>query len=50
MIDRLYPDSTAIRNELGWEPKWSLRDGLESTYAWYESYLGSSRAGNVMDS
>ena len=28
-------DSTAIREELGWAPKWGLDDGLRETWAWY---------------
>ena len=27
-IDRQYLDSTAIREELGWEPRWELERGL----------------------
>ncbi len=38
-IDRIYLDSSAIREELGWDPEWSLDDGLRKTYAWYERYL-----------
>jgi CDP-glucose 4,6-dehydratase len=34
-IDRQYLDSTAIRTELGWEPRWSLDDGLAATWRWY---------------
>jgi CDP-glucose 4,6-dehydratase len=33
--DRRFLDSTAIRDELGWEPRWSLDDGLAATYRWY---------------
>jgi CDP-glucose 4,6-dehydratase len=36
-IDRQYLDSTRIRQELGWEPRYSLEDGLRETYAWYEA-------------
>lgn len=38
-IDRQYLDSTLIRERLGWEPQWSLRDGLAETYGWYERNL-----------
>lgn len=38
-VDRQYLDSTAIRDQLGWEPRWSLDEGLRTTYAWYESAL-----------
>jgi CDP-glucose 4,6-dehydratase len=39
-IDRQYLDSTAIRTELGWEPKWDLDRGLRAAWAWYERTLG----------
>ena len=38
-VDRHYLDSAAIRGELGWEPRWSLDDGLLATYRWYASAL-----------
>ncbi|HEY1594020.1 MAG TPA: GDP-mannose 4,6-dehydratase [Thermoleophilaceae bacterium] len=38
-IDRQWLDSTAIRTELGWEPKWELDDGLRETHAWYLQHL-----------
>ena len=34
-IDRQYLDSTAIREELGWEPQWDLERGLAATWEWY---------------
>jgi CDP-glucose 4,6-dehydratase len=40
-IDRQYLDSTAIREELGWQPSWDLDRGLAETYAWYERALAS---------
>ena len=39
-IDRQYLDSTAIRTELGWEPKWDLDSGLRAAWEWYERTLG----------
>jgi CDP-glucose 4,6-dehydratase len=39
-IDRQFLDSTRIREELGWEPRWELDDGLRETWAWYERHLG----------
>jgi CDP-glucose 4,6-dehydratase len=39
-IDRQYLDSTAIRTELGWEPKWDLDRGLRAAWEWYERTLG----------
>jgi CDP-glucose 4,6-dehydratase len=38
-IDRQYLDSRAIREELGWAPRWSVDAGLQATYEWYESVL-----------
>jgi CDP-glucose 4,6-dehydratase len=35
-IDRQYLDSTAIREQLGWEPRWDLEKGLTATWEWYE--------------
>ena len=34
-IDRQFLDSSAIRDELGWRPKWTLDDGLAATWRWY---------------
>jgi CDP-glucose 4,6-dehydratase len=42
-IDRQYLDPTAIREELGWEPKWDFDSGLRTTWSWYERALGSAR-------
>ena len=39
-IDRQYLDPTAIRTELGWEPKWDLDRGLRAAWEWYERQLG----------
>jgi CDP-glucose 4,6-dehydratase len=39
-IDRQYIDPTAIREELGWEPKWELDRGLRAAWDWYERTLG----------
>ena len=38
-IDRQVLDSTAIRRELGWEPKFDLEHGLRETWEWYRSRL-----------
>jgi CDP-glucose 4,6-dehydratase len=39
-IDRQFLDSSRIRSELGWEPRWELDDGLRETWSWYEQNLG----------
>jgi CDP-glucose 4,6-dehydratase len=33
--DRRYLDSGAISDELGWQPVWTLADGLARTWEWY---------------
>jgi CDP-glucose 4,6-dehydratase len=40
-IDRQFLDSTAIRQELGWEPRWELERGLRATWEWYERRLAA---------
>ena len=35
-IDRQYLDSTAIKEQLGWQPQWELERGLSATWEWYE--------------
>lgn len=40
-IDRQYLDSTFVHERLGWEPTWSLKDGLAATYAWYEDAVAT---------
>jgi len=40
-IDRQYLDSSAIREELGWEPRWGLPEGLAETWRWYERALAA---------
>jgi CDP-glucose 4,6-dehydratase len=39
-IDRQFLDPTAIREELGWSPKWDLDRGLRAAWEWYERTLG----------
>ena len=34
-LDRQAVDSTRIREELGWSPRWDLDRGLAATYQWY---------------
>jgi CDP-glucose 4,6-dehydratase len=37
-ISRQYLDSSAIREELGWEPRWELEDGLRASWQWYSAF------------
>jgi CDP-glucose 4,6-dehydratase len=39
-LDRQAVDASALRDELGWRPRWDLDRGLAETYRWYESELG----------
>jgi CDP-glucose 4,6-dehydratase len=41
-VDRQFPDSSAIREELGWRPRWELDDGLRRTFDWYARLLGEA--------
>ena len=36
------PDITLIKNELGWQPKVSLNEGLKNTIAYFETLLSNS--------
>jgi CDP-glucose 4,6-dehydratase len=36
-ISRQYLDSTALREELGWEPQWELERGLRAAWEWYSA-------------
>jgi nucleoside-diphosphate-sugar epimerase len=38
-IPRMFSDSTKARALLGWQPRHSLREGLEKTVAWYAEQL-----------
>jgi CDP-glucose 4,6-dehydratase len=38
-LDRQFLDSTAIREELDWAPKWDMERGLRAAWAWYERTL-----------
>jgi CDP-glucose 4,6-dehydratase len=38
-VGRQYLDPSAIREELGWEPRWDLERGLRATWEWYERHL-----------
>jgi nucleoside-diphosphate-sugar epimerase len=42
-------DNTLILKLLGWEPRISLREGLETTYAWiYDRYMARERARSAL--
>jgi CDP-glucose 4,6-dehydratase len=41
-IERQYLDSTAIREHLGWEPRWDLERGLRASWEWYRDHLAST--------
>jgi nucleoside-diphosphate-sugar epimerase len=41
-IWRMYCDNTRARDELGWTPQHSLREGLEKTIEWYRTELASN--------
>ncbi len=36
--DSLYADNTKIKAELGWEPKYGLKEIIESAYKWHKSH------------
>jgi CDP-glucose 4,6-dehydratase len=40
-LHRQWLDSSAIRDELGWQPRWTLDRGLEATYRWYEEHAAA---------
>lgn len=39
-IQNQYLDPTRARTELGWEPRYTLAEGLDKTIAWYRHFLG----------
>jgi CDP-glucose 4,6-dehydratase len=39
-LDRQAVDASALRDELGWRPRWELDRGLAETYRWYQAELG----------
>ena len=44
-VDRLLAANAKAKNLLGWEPRWSLRDGLSATAKWIEAHLEDYKAG-----
>lgn len=41
-IQHQYLDSSKARRLLGWEPQWSLGEGLRETLAWYRDFFAES--------
>jgi len=39
-IEAQYLDSRKAKRILGWQPRYSLRDGLRETMVWYQDFLG----------
>jgi CDP-glucose 4,6-dehydratase len=39
-LDRQFLDPAAIREELGWSPKWEMDRGLRAAWDWYQRTLG----------
>ena len=39
---RILADASLLRRKIGWAPKYSLRDGLAHTLAWWEAWAGQS--------
>jgi nucleoside-diphosphate-sugar epimerase len=35
LMGSLWADTSKIRQELGWKPEYSFREGLKTTIAWY---------------
>ncbi len=38
-VNRLCADITQVKSLIGWEPEYSLEDGLKETISWYKNYL-----------
>lgn len=43
LVDSLVVNSSKIRTELGWQPPYSLDDGLRATVDWYRQYRNTSQ-------
>jgi nucleoside-diphosphate-sugar epimerase len=39
---RVLADATLLRRDIGWSPRYALRDGLAQTLAWWEGQVGRS--------
>lgn len=42
LTESLQVDSTRIKKELGWQPRFSLKQGLEETAGWYRRAMGNA--------
>jgi CDP-glucose 4,6-dehydratase len=43
-IQDQYLDPSRARTELGWQPRYTLEEGLDKTIAWYHQFLAESNA------
>ncbi len=41
-IERQYLDSSKARRELGWQPRYTIEEGLRRTMAWYRLFLAET--------
>lgn len=48
-IPSQYLDCSKARRMMGWEPKYTLEDGLLETIGWYTEYLGGANSVNRVD-
>ena len=44
-VDRLCADNSKAQNSLGWEPQYTLKDGLAETIEWLEKNIDRYRLG-----
>ncbi len=47
MIPSRYIDISKVKATIGWEPKTSLRDGIDTTIKWYQNYYSSQNPEGV---
>ena len=41
---KLYADVNRLRNEVGWQPRFDLPQGLEATIQWWTNHLEDERS------